>query len=332
MALARVIGETPDVCTGFILNALRTLSLAVAFSLAVADAGVSQPQAPRLNSFLNRDAGFAASRWSALDRGEVIVRELPTGDRTDVAVIGIARVTRPPVSMRNTMHLFGTPASIADLAALRFKPDEIQTLSDCRPDHCNMKLSAADMAALKLIVDAGGASATDRATDYFRHRLVDMVSAFRRSGDNGAPVYDDNGTVQSGRSFEAMMVRSCKICRAVKGDTSVAKIFWVMDSMPRVRPTLRVMQEFTVASEPGVNALVARQVYANHYFEAGLEMLVVVDDAVAHVTSASRGTLVISMRLYHFDQIPKIFIFDLRARVVDRLEDAVVADLRDRQR
>jgi hypothetical protein len=308
---------------------LRTLSSAVAFSLLVAGAPASPAQAPRLNAFLKNDAGFTSSQWAALDRGEVIVRELPTGDRTDVAVIGIARTTRPPVSMRNTLHLFAAPASLADVATLRFKQDEIHTLSDCRPDHCNMKLSAADMAALKAIVE-GGANVTDRATDYFRHRLVDMVSAFRRSGDNGTPVYDDNGSVQSGRSFAAMMARSCRICRAVKGDTSAARIFWVMDSMPRVRPTLRVMQELTVASEPGVSALVARQVYANHYFEAGLEMLVVVDDAVAHVTSAARGTLVISIRLYHFDQIPKIFIFDLRARVVERLEDAVVADLRQR--
>jgi hypothetical protein len=327
-----------------ILRSFTVFFATVAAALAVQRIPPASAQSLRLADFVRNDAGFTAPQWSALDRGDVVVRELPTADRTDVAVIAIARLARPAAAVvhdartkgsataHRAAHAFGTPASLADVSGLHFTPAEIRLLPDCRPSSCNMKLSAADMSALSAIVRSGLPDAPDRATDYLRRRVVEMTTAYRQRGDGGAPVYDDNGTVQSGRSFEATMARSCRICRAIAGDTAGARMFWVMDSMPRARPTLRVMDEFTVTSEPGVTAFVAKQIYANHYFEAGLEMLIVVDDAVARVTSASRGTLLISVRLYHFDQIPKLFIFDLRARVVDRLEDAVVADLRLWQR
>src|SRR5207302_512918 len=101
-------------------------------------------------------------------------------------------------------------------------------------------------------------------------------------------------------------------------------MFWALDELPRVRRTLRITHEtvYSPPELPGTTVLAAKQVYANHYFEAGLELLTVMDRA-----AASDGITLVAVRRYRFDHLPSGGLLNLRGRVIGGLRDNVIADL-----
>ena len=70
----------------------------------------------------------------------------------------------------------------------------------------------------------------------------------------------------------------------------------------------------------GMSVLVKKQIYANHYFEAGLETLAAVD----RVGETNRITLVGIYR-FRFDQLPALF--GIRGRVRNAMLERLIADL-----
>jgi hypothetical protein len=288
---------------------------------------------------------------ASLERGEAIVEPVRTGERRDVAVMGVIHVNRPRAEVvkltrategaaigaaHGFMHRLSTPATPDDFAALRLTEDDLKALSRCKQDACNLKLAAEDMARLRSIVDSAGANAPLDAESYFRWRLVELVNAYHSRGNAAMYVYNDRGSVHAGSAFDAMLADSCRLVAAAPeltqfllhypraeepGESSV--VYWALDSLPRTHPTLRVMQEvmLTPAVEPRVSIIATKQLYANHYFEAGLEILAAVDDSVGG------GSTVVILRHYRFDQLPRIAFIDLRGRVVAKLRDAVSSDL-----
>ena len=288
---------------------------------------------------------------AAVERGEVIVQDLPTRERRDVAVIGVIHVARPRAEIvrmaratggaaigaaHGFRHQVETAETVDDLASLRLSQDDLKGLAKCKQDACNMKLALADMAALRSIVTSETPDAGARAEEYLRRRLADQVASYHRAGNAGLTVYNDRGSVAAGRAFEALVEDSCRLAPAapelthflldypraeVPGESSV--IYWALDSLPRTHPTIRIMHEvtYTPAHDAGTTIVASKQLYANHYFEAGLEVLAAADDSVAG------GTTVVILRHYRFDQLPHFAFIDLRGRVVDRLKDAVEKDL-----
>jgi hypothetical protein len=221
------------------------------------------------------------------------------------------------------------------MAALRLNKNDLSHLSRCEPGDCNTKLAAPDMAALRTILTSEAPGAASRAEDYLRRRLVDYVVAYRRAGNVAMPVYDDR-RVSSGRAFESMLADSCRLSAVapeltrflldyprVEAPAASSVIYWSLDSLPRTRAVLRIMHDvtYTPADDLRLSIVATKQVYANHYFEAGLEIVAAVDDPAGH------GTTVVIVRHYRFDQLPHIAFIDLRGRVVDRLRDAVERDL-----
>ena len=105
-------------------------------------------------------------------------------------------------------------------------------------------------------------------------------------------------------------------------------MFWSVDALPHVRATLRITHE-TVYSPPeldGTTIFASKQIYANHYFEAGLELLTVMDGTADSPTGG--GITLVAVRRYRFDHLPSGGLLDLRGHVVGGLQDNVVADLK----
>jgi hypothetical protein len=111
------------------------------------------------------------------------------------------------------------------------------------------------------------------------------------------------------------------------GGTDV--IFWAMDALPRVRPVLRIVHEvtYTPSEIAGATVVAKKQLYADHYFEASLEVLTAIDDSLSGFTRDGYGTAVAVLRHYRFDHLPSGGVLNLRGRVVDGLRDAITNDL-----
>lgn len=335
---------------------LAITSAAVVFASVSPAAAQSAPGS--LREFLVRDARLVPAQLDALERGEVLVKTLPTADQRNVAVMGLVRVDRgrgavindvraagPAASRagRRTVHPFATPATLGDVNAMQLTPEEHDELAQCQPNRCNLKMPAADMAKLRSIVESKSPDAAERVDEYVRRRVVQYVTAYREHGNAAMIVYDDLGSVQSSSSFDAMLRDSSHIFRvapalarfllefpraSLPGVSNA--IFWAVDTLPRVRPVLRIIHEmtYTPAEVPGTAVVAAKQLYANHYFEAGLEVLTAVDDSLAGFKTAARGTVVVAVRHYRFDNLPSGGVLNLRGRVIDGMRNAVVNDLK----
>src|SRR5206468_2271738 len=102
--------------------------------------------------------GLSADQRRDLEHGEAIVDEVQTGERRDVAVVGVIHLDRPRAEIidlaragghavgaaHGLMHRFTVPETAKQMEALRLNEDDLNHLSRCKPGDCNTKLAAAD--------------------------------------------------------------------------------------------------------------------------------------------------------------------------------------------
>ncbi len=305
--------------------------------------------------FLVRGVGLTPAESAGLTRGETVARILKTGDGRDVAVFGAAQVNVPrsffldrqrdlPRALRSPtrtqVQLFSQPASATDVGAFAVSDDDVKELRDCKPNDCNFKLPATDMERLHTGIDLTAPDAKARVGTYARQRMVEYVNDYRARGNAAMLVYDDRGSVHSSDAFTAMLRDSSYAFSAVPslGDhllkypghtlpEATDVVFWSRDEMPHLRPVTRITHQFiySPADVPDVTLVASKQIYGNHYFEAGLEVLAAADRATA---SGAPGLTVIAVRRYRFDHLPSGGALNIKSRVTTGLRDNVAADLK----
>lgn len=339
---------------------LRRVAVAILLSTLAVTPAEGQARWTTLDDFLTSGVRLSTQELGALGRGETVARMLPTGDGRDIAVFGavqvdvprsffvdrqrdVTRALRTPT--RTQVQLFSEPAVASDVQALAVSGDDLKELRGCRPSSCNFKLPATDMDRFRSTV-ASAPDAKPRVAAYAGQRMVEYVNDYRSRGNAAMLVFDDRGTVRSGDALVGMLRDSSYVFSAVPSlgqhlvdyprsslPGAVEMIFWSVEEMPHLRPILRITHE-TIYSPPeraDLSVVAAKQIYANHYFEAGLEVLAAVDRSAAGGTSDARGIrgiTVIAIRRYRFDHLPSGGLLNIRGRVTNGLRDNVVADLK----
>ena len=319
--------------------------------------GLSAQDRPhRIDQFLTSAVHFDPRQLGALSRGDVIAKVLPTSLDRDVTVFAATHVNGSSAEFvagrrdlskalqsptRTAGAVFGTPATESDVAQIVLTGDDIAELRKCKPNDCNFKLPAADMERLQMTIDWSAPDVAARVADYVRERMIEYVTDYRQHGDSAMVVYGDNGNVSASDALLAMLNDSAfapsgaaTLLRhlidyprdSLPGATDV--LFWSVDNLPHVRPILRITHEtiFAPPELPGATIIAAKQIYADHYFEAALELLATVDDSAAADVRPTGFTL-IAIRRYRFDHLPSAGLFNLRGRVIEGLRDALRADL-----
>ena len=318
----------------------------------VATVGSAQPRWRTLDEFLARGIGLSSADSSSLAHDKAVTRTLRTGEGRDVAVFGAVHVDVPrsffmdqqrdPHSQtRPAGQPFSEPADIRDVQAFAVSDDDLKELRDCRPDHCNFKLPATDMEHVRTRIGLSAPGARERVAAYGRQRMVEYVSDYRARGNAAMIVYDDRGTVRSSDALVAMLHDSSFALTAVpslgeyllnypnglpEGATEV--ILWSRNEMPKLRPVVRIMHEVTYSPSEinGLTLIAAKQIYANHYFEAGLEVLAAADRVSSGSGATSPGVTVVAVRRYRFDHLPD-GLLNIRSRVTKALLDNLAADI-----
>jgi hypothetical protein len=311
---------------------------------------------PQLTRFLEQSIGFDAQQLAAVERGEPVVKVLETHDRRDVALFGIITVPLAreqyvralrdfPTSLRTPnrtqLGMFSDPASERDVAAVTISSRDVSEMKECKPGDCVVKLPATDMQRIHEQTDWSAPDVQAQLSAYARHRLVEYVTDYRRRGDSAMAMYDDRGnvTVHSSESFAAQLAESPYVYQTVPSLQSYLAnyprgslpagaseiIFWSEDVLPRLRPILSVthLVAYTPPELPGMTLLAAKQIYANHYFEAAVDLTAAVDRGAASV-------YVVVLRRYRFDNLPG-GILNIRGKAIGALRDQLAADLKRQQ-
>lgn len=340
------------------LARVRSLASSVSIALLFAVPLAAQQRPRALDAFLAQTVGLDQSQLTALSRGEVVARVLSTADDRDVSVLGVVHVSASRAAFaqrqrdfhtalrtptRSSVVVFSSPAKPADVASIEVSSRDVDELRSCRPNECNIKLPATDMDRLHTTIDWAAPDARARVTAYVRQRLLDYVGSYRERGNAAMVVYDDQGGVRSSESLARMLADSTYVFSKVPSlgrhllrypaDTlpgAAEVIFWSLDNLPHVRQVLRVTHEmvYSPSELPGTTVIAAKQIYADHYFEAGLEVLTAIDDDSVGASGPSPlGYTLLAVRHYRFDHLPSGGLLNLRGRVIGGLRDNVRADL-----
>src|SRR5262245_52353701 len=160
---------------------------------------------------------------SRLDRGEVVVRVLRTGNgeigifasaRLDADaetlagwVNAIARLKKSPYVLM--VRRFSDPPGLDDLKGLTLDEGDLDAIRDCRPGNCELKLAGDDIATLRQAADAGGPQWKDAVQSEFKRVVLGRLAVYEARGFVGVPPYvDQRKPTDPGTAFDTLLEHS----------------------------------------------------------------------------------------------------------------------------
>jgi hypothetical protein len=307
--------------------------------------------------FLRQSIGMDSAAVAAAFTGTPYIRVIEAEEKRDVAVFGLttltvsretydARVRDFPrwlaAPSRPRFGIFSDPPAAADVAAVVIPQRDVEDMKSCKPGDCVVKLPAVDMSRIQAETDWKAPDLGARMNAFARRRLVEYVADYRTRGDSAMALYDDRkgATVQSREAFAALLAASPYVYQHVPSleryfatyprerlGGAAEVIYWSEDVMPRLRPILSVTHQVVYAPPelPGATFIAAKQIYANHYFEAMVDLTYAVD---RRVLDGQDGIFLMTFRRYRFDNLPSGGLLNIRGRAINALKDQLLADLK----
>jgi hypothetical protein len=195
------------------------------------------------------------------------------------------------------------------------------------------------MARIQERIDWSNGDQRAQVTAYARQRLLDYASDYRARGDAAMVVYDDRGNVRASDAFTDLLAQSPYVYEyapslarylstypRAKLDGVRDVLFWSETAAPRMRRTLTVshLAVYSPPELPGTTLAAAKQIYANHYFEAAFDLTTIVDREGA---GGAPGIYLLVLRRFRFDNLPSGGLLNIRGKVIGSLKDQMLADL-----
>jgi len=283
--------------------AVRSLTLLLGCAVAAGAHAQTQEAQPR--EFLRRVIEFGEDKLGALEKGEVVTRQLPGADKPEIAAFGALKVasTRSQFVERikdiqnfrkvpqvPEIGVFSVPAKLEDLAALTLEDGDLEVLRRCTPGNCNFKLGVAGIEALQKDVKFDAPDAKAKVLRILKEQALAYVEAYRKGGTDamGTLATRKEPRLLSGE-FKLLLKQSHYLLEYVpaftaylesypKGTLAAASdvIYWTKDTFG-LKPVLSI-HHLTVWDDPAQPiALVSiKQLYASHFFNAGLDLIAAV--------------------------------------------------------
>jgi hypothetical protein len=163
----------------------------------VAAGGASDPRTPF--RWFEPDATISTDEHKRLARGEVIVKPLPSKS----GQLGVFTITELDASpdvfvewIRQVAELkrskavaatrrFSEPPALRDLDQLQLDQRDLDSIRECRPGRCALKLAAGEIETLQRAAAQGGDGAIQEA---FRRLLFDRLMVYRTGGLAAVPL------------------------------------------------------------------------------------------------------------------------------------------------
>lgn len=333
-----------------------TLGASLLLCVAIRSQNSPPYPAPAVDDLL-RSVGFTASEISAIDRGLPVARALDS-DRREIAVIGAIRIQAPRHRladrfrtidyMKGSRMVLGagalsTPPRPDDLQSVPFEIYDLE-VKDCRPGDCRVRLSSADINRFQREVDWRSTSWPSQSADLWRVLLSGYASDYFRKGAPALPVFANKSEPLSVADETALLLRQFTFLSAVApelpalaqrpiaegSDPAAHILFWSKEDFG-VRPVLRIMHQalYWRGTEPDRShdplVLTTTQLYATHYLDAAVGIVLAVEDPSQDSTSAFHMIMVNRARTRSLTGFLRMMI---RSTVQNRSRDAMESVLR----
>jgi hypothetical protein len=267
--------------------------------LAVLPPAVAGAQSGPDQTFLRKVIQLDDSQLAAVEKGDVVTKQLPTTEKTEVAAFGIVKASgtgdqllaaaKDVLKFRKSpqvpeMGLFSTPAELADLKGLTYPPDDIEALKKCKPGSCDVKLGTKGLEAVSRI-DWKAPDATAQATAILNQLMVDYVTAYQQGGTEAmATTLDKKDERARPEEYRAVLAHSPYLVDYEKefndylasypkgtlaGATDV--LYWMKDTYGP-KPVVSTYHA-TFYTAPHAALISNKLIGAAHFFNASLEIL-----------------------------------------------------------
>ena len=169
--------------------------------------------------------------------------------------------------------------------------EEIADLKKCRTGDCAFKLAESRINELRAF-DWSAPDARARVERLVRARLVEYLQSYQQRGSDALAVYADRrhrAAVADElhavlRATPAMYGYTPDVERHLRGypqntlEGASSFFYWAKEKFG-LKPTVNMYHVvvYEDSSRPGLSLIASKQLYASHYFEAGLEVYSLVD-------------------------------------------------------
>jgi hypothetical protein len=200
--------------------ALRLLAVAALVCVSISG---STGQAADQFAFLAPTVSLTAAERQRVAQREPLVKVLP-GENREIAVAAIvatradadrlvAWVRQIDQLKKSAMVLaigrFSTPPAPGDLSGLTVSEADLVAIRACRPNSCDVKLTAAEIAQFQKEIVAAGADWRPRATEAFRRLVLRRVETYIAGGHAALGDYSDGSVVRTlHATFSGFLKRS----------------------------------------------------------------------------------------------------------------------------
>jgi hypothetical protein len=287
------------------------------------------------------------AQLAAVDKGEVVTKQLPTTDKPEIAAFGIVK-TAGTVDLLFTlardirkfrqvpqipeMGRFSTPATLEDLNGLHHPPDDIAALKKCKPGSCDVKLGTKGLERISKI-DWSAPDAEKQATAIFNQGIVDYVNAYQQGGtDAMGNVIDKKQEKSRAAEYRTLLAHSPYLVDYVKEfndylgaypkgklDGAVDVLYWAKDTFG-LKPVVSGYHATYYKTPRG--ALIANKLLAaSHFFNASLEIMAGVP------TPDGKGLYLLSLYRTRIDPPTGMLGGVLMGKVRDGIETGVKMNL-----
>lgn len=291
----------------------RRHTLACAAAVAAVAAGVSAggTDTPRTDpfAFFHPQVIVDASDRERLDRGEVVVRVLPSRDgqlsvfassRLDAPAQALVTWTGAIAELKQSQFVlavrrFSDPPVLEDLDRLALEEGDLEAIRRCRSGDCGVKLAANEIESLRAA--ATGPEWRAAVQQEFRREVLNRVNAYRSDGLAGLPPYADRRDVLRPNDAFAAIVAGSPYLRdhlpgvgarlmdypRVDGPAVDSFFYWSKEQYGTGKRVISVTHVEIVrpdaAGAPAVLVL-GKEIFATHYRTGSLGVTAVVHDPV----------------------------------------------------
>ena len=270
--------------------------------LALALLGAAAPPSAETpaEAFFRKTIGLTDAQIAAVDRGDVITKQLATTEKADVAVFGAVRIPADPdaymkqfrdiVAFRRTPSVieigrFSDPPNIKDVAGLSMDEGDFAAARQCKASDCDLKLARSAIDRMHAEIDWSAKDSKSRTTEVMRQMLVDFVATYRKGGRAELATYNDKDKpVDAALEFKRLLEASPYLIdhapefHAYVGaypQASLAGVedffYWVKDKNAP-KPTVSVFHVSMWKDPRGPVFIASKQIYASHYIRVGLDL------------------------------------------------------------
>jgi hypothetical protein len=260
--------------------------------------------------FFREFVGLSEDQIAAIRSGKAVAKVVESRTPDEVFVFGSVYVEANPESYLKlasdvealrklpgylAIQRFSDPPQFSDLEGFTLEKQDIDELKNCKVGHCEVQLPTEAMDGFKQSIDWSAPDVADRVNHLGRQMALQALLNYMNGGNTALGVYrDKNHPAAVAETFETLITRLSALpvylpelnqylleYPKAKSDKVQAGFYWEEVNFG-LKPTFRIVQRVVYRGASPTDpayALVEKQLYASHYFEAALDLTVCVRDA-----------------------------------------------------